>query len=397
MRIGSSPQTINFYCKQIQKEIGRYEDEILYWARRPDGVVCVAPPGNASASNSYNAILVFLVGNTLVIKPPLREPISTIFLWKEVVNKALIKNNVPNGTLNIILGNSQTIINEWLDSPYVNDIVYFGNSKKGLEIGAKIFQSGKKPILELSGNDLFLVWKDVDINKATDSLLDCFLGSTQICMVPKIAIIHQDIYEVFTEEFLEKVKKLKISLPSDPATILSPVVKIPEYIEFLNDALEKGAKVIYGGQRVNSNNEEDKNGLFIRPTLLQIDECEKTLDMKCLNEEIFFPLLPMIKVNGSDEKIFSKMIKLAGDHQYGLRMSIWIKSSKYLRKFVKFLDNCGILRINIRHVGFSFYLSTHGGTRRSGGPFGEMNYFWHKTSHLQGVCRSVYKQGRSVK
>jgi len=391
MKIGSSPETINFYYKQIQKEIGRCGNEILYLVRKPDGVVCVNPPGNASASNSYNAILAFLTGNTLVIKPPLREPISTIFLWKEIVNEALVKNRAPKGTLNIVLGNSQVIMNEWLSNPHVNDIIYFGNSKKGLEIGARIYQAEKKPILELSGNDLLIVWKDANLEKASDSLLECFFGSTQICMVPKIAIIHQDIYEEFLKNFLEKVKKIKISLPSDPETILSPVVKIPEFFDFLNDALEKEAELISGGKRVNHCNEEDENSAYIQPTLLKIQNYEKALEMKCLKEEIFFPLLPLIKISGTDEAIFERMIYLINNHGYGLRASLWVSSAKYLRKFAKQLDNCGILRINSRHVGFSYYLSTHGGVKKSGGPFGEMNYFWQKTSHLQGISRIVTK------
>lgn len=396
MRIGSSPETINFYCKQVQKEIGRYDNEILYWVRRPDGVVCVSPPGNAAASNSYNAILVFLTGNTLIIKPPLRKPISTIFLWKEVVNKALTRNMVPSGTLNIVLGNSQFMMNEWLVSPHVNDIIYFGDSKKGLEIGVKVFQAGKKPVLELSGNDLLLAFKDADINKAADSLLDCFLGSTQICMVPKIALIHQDIYEVFMSNFLDKVRKIRVSLPSDPDTILSPVVKISEYFDFLNDALGKGAKLVCGGQRVNQRNEEDGNSIFIRPAVLRIDNCEAISEMKCLKEEIFFPLLPLVRISGSDEDIFEKMAGIVNVHGFGLRVSLWISSAKYLRKFAKQLDGCGMLRINSRHVGFSYYLSTHGGIKKSGGPFGEMNYFWQKTSHLQGVSRSIAKKTTKI-
>jgi acyl-CoA reductase-like NAD-dependent aldehyde dehydrogenase len=349
----------------------------------------LSPPGNAAASNSYLASYVFIVGNTLVIKPPFRDPLSTIFLWKEVINEALLRNNAPAGTLNIVTGNSKIIMNEWLTSPHVNDIIYFGDSKKGLEIGSKAFQVGKKPILELSGNDLFLVWKDADINKASDSLLECFLGSTQICMVPKIALIHQDIYESFVGKFLKKVRDLKVSLPSNPLTVLSPVTKIQDFFEFLNDASEKGAKLIYGGQRVNHNDEEDKNGIFIRPALLQIDGCERVLEMKCIKEEIFFPLLPLIKIYGDDEDILEKMVYLASSHEYGLRISLWVSSAKYLRKFAKQLDNCGLLRINSRHVGFSCYLSSHGGIRKSGGPFGEMNYIWQKTSHLQGITRTT--------
>jgi len=110
--------------------------------------------------------------------------------------------------------------------------------------------------------------------------------------------------------------------------------------------------------------------------------------MKCLKEEIFFPLLPLIKISGNNEVVFERMINLVNTHGYGLRVSLWISSAKYLRKFAKQLDNCGIFRINSHHVGFSYYLSTHGGVKKSGGPFGEMNYFWQKTSHLQGVSRT---------
>jgi acyl-CoA reductase-like NAD-dependent aldehyde dehydrogenase len=188
---------------------------------------------------------------------------------------------------------------------------------------------------------------------------------------------------------LNKAKKLKISLPSDPDTVFSPVVKIPEFLEFLKDALEKGAKLIYGGQRVNHLNIEDNRGIFIRPALLEIEDHKQALQMKFIKEEIFFPFLPLIKVSGNDDSIFENMMDIANTHGYGLRASLWISSAKYLRRFAKQLDNCGIFRINSRHIGFSYYLSTHGGTRKSGGPFGEMNYFWQKTSHLQGVSRTL--------
>lgn len=392
MQKGSSPETVNFYCGLIQKEIAKVADETLYWVRKPDGVVCVSPPRNASASNSYNAILAFLTGNTLIVKPPLKDPIATMFLWREVVNEALARNNAPPGTLNIILGNSQSILNEWLASPLVNDIIYFGDSLKGLEIGTKIFQAGKKPILELSGNDLSLVWKDADIEKACDSLLDCFLGSAQICMVPKIALIHHSVYQIFLEKILEKVKLLKVSLPSDPSTILSPVSKIADFFDCLGDAVKKGSKLCYGGQRINYLNQEDKNGIYIMPSVLQVTDDIDVLDLKCFKDEIFFPLLPLVRISGDDREVFRKMADIVNKHNYGLRASLWITSDTLTRKFCKAVDNCGILRINSKHVGFSYYLSTHGGTKKSGGPFGEMNYFWQKTSHLQGISRTRLKQ-----
>ncbi len=389
MRMGTCPETIDFYFKQARHEIGRYNKEILYWSRKPDGVVCMTTPANASASDSYNGILVLVTGNTIVVRPSLGAPLSTLFLWREVVYEAIVKNNCPLGTVNLVVGNPKKIMDEWLESVYVNDIVFFGDSKRGLEIGTKIFRAGKKPILELSGNDILVVWKDGDLNKASDSLLDCFLGSTQICMVPKISLIHHKVYNDFSRTMIEKTKTIKASLPTALDTILAPVGKIKDYFDFLNDALAKGAKILYGNERINYLNCPDPEGVYLRPTLLEVPDINKAIEMRCVKEEIFFPLLPLIVVTGTDEEVFKKIIQFVNKHNYGIRTSLWISSAKYTRKFAKQLDNCGMLRINSRHIAFSPYLSTHGGTCKSGGPFGEMNYFWQKTSHLQGVSRMV--------
>jgi hypothetical protein len=64
---------------------------------------------------------------------------------------------------------------------------------------------------------------------------------------------------------------------------------------------------------------------------------------------------------------------------------VWVKSKDYIEKFSKSINNCGLLRINSRHVGFSLLIATHGGTGKSGGPFGGMNYICEKSSHLQGI------------
>ena len=385
-------ESLDLFKDELWKEIGRNENETAYWARKPDGVVCVSPPKNAAASNSMLAGFVFLGGNTLIIKPPLRSPISTIFLWKEVVNRALTENGAPPGTLNIVLGNSKEIMQEWLASPLVNDIMYFGDSTTGLEIGRKCFEHGKKPILELSGNDLLLIWKTCDLEKAIESSLDAFLGSTQICMVPKVIVIHEDIYDAFMKGFIPKVKALKYGLPSDPETCLTPVVKIDTYFEFLNDALAQGAKMVCGGERVDYKGTVVKNGSYIQPTVVTIENDTNVWNIKCVKEENFFPLLPIIKVKATgsskldkDETIFKKMVDLANANEYGLRTSVWVSAFQYVRKFIRYLDNSGLLRINSRHVDFSYYLSTHGGTGRTGGPFGEMNYVWQKTTHLQGI------------
>jgi acyl-CoA reductase-like NAD-dependent aldehyde dehydrogenase len=205
-------------------------------------------------------------------------------------------------------------------------------------------------------------------------------------MVPKVAVVHAEIFDEFSKKLLQRVKKLKVGLPSESDVCLTPVGKIKEFYEFLNDAVSKGGKLVYGGERLNYRGEEEENGVFIRPAIVLIEDFEKGKDMLCIREENFFPLLPLLKINGkSDTEIFDKMIRLANSNEYGLRTSVWVKSRFFLRKFVKQVNNSGLLRVNSRHVGFSLYLATHGGTGKTGGPFGELNYVAVKTTHLQGI------------
>jgi acyl-CoA reductase-like NAD-dependent aldehyde dehydrogenase len=386
--------SLDFYVQHLTSKIAVVDEENLYWKRKPDGVVCVSPPRNAPCSASLIAGFALLSGNTLVVKPPLQSPVSTLFLWRNVVHESLKHNQAPDGTVNLVVGNSELIVDEWLNSQLVNDLIFIGDSKTGLKIGARAYENGKKPILELSGNDMMFVWKDAPLEMAVQSLLDGFMGSTQVCMVPKKAFIHEDVFESFQDLFLSAVKNLRIGLPTDPHVTLSPVMKIPEFFEFLEEALAKGAELLCGGYRVNYKAIPDNHGQFITPTVIKVKDLSKASQMRCVNEENFFPLIPLIRVSADaraadkgtkDMAIFKKMVHVANHNEYGLRVSAWASSPFYVNKFSEQIHNSGLLRINCRHAGFSPFLATHGGTRKTGGPYGELNYVWQKTSHLQGV------------
>ena len=328
-----------------------------------------------------------------LVKPPLKIPVATIFVWKHIVGEALKENGAPDGCLNIVVGNSKTMLDEWLKNPKVNDIFFSGASKQGLEIGNKICASNKKPILELSGNDNFFVWDDCNLDKAADAAMDCFLGSTQICMVPKTLIVHEDICDRFVSILLEKVKKIQYGLPSNDKTILTPVVKMAECVKSFEDAKKNKGIVLCGGNRVDYNGNINKDGTYFQPTFVLFnDNNPNLLNIKCICEENFFPVIPIIKVSSNkdnkkdkDKDIFNKMINIADCNEYGLRASVWVKSAFYTRQFMRLIDKSGFLRINSRHIGMSMYLSSHGGVGKTGGPYGEMNFIWLKTSHMQGI------------
>jgi len=71
-------ESLDLFKNEMRKEVGRYENETLYWARKSDGVICMSPPKNAACSNSLTAGFTFLGGNTLIIKPPLKMPIDNL-------------------------------------------------------------------------------------------------------------------------------------------------------------------------------------------------------------------------------------------------------------------------------------------------------------------------------
>ena len=113
---------------------------------------------------------------------------------------------------------------------------------------------------------------------------------------------------------------------------------------------------------MNHEGKVDPNGIFITPAVIRIKDFMKAKDMRCIQEENFFPLIPLIKVSSNDIRsgksnkdmvIFNEMVKAANSNPYGLRVSVWVGSPFYLRRFVEHIDNSGLLRINSQHIGFS--------------------------------------------
>ncbi|MBK7206779.1 MAG: aldehyde dehydrogenase family protein [Elusimicrobia bacterium] len=382
-------ETLDFFSKEMSKEMKSMNGESIYLVRKPDGVVCVSPPKNAPASISLFAGFCLLPGNSLVIKPPLRVPIACTYLWSNIVQRAAKANGAPDGCINIVNGNSQSITKDWMESPLVNDIFYFGDSEKGMEIGAQAFGHGKKPILELSGNDFMVVWADAPLREAAESLVEGFLGSMQICMAPKKAIVHPAVYNRFLDIFVPMVEeKVRVGLPSDPKVYLTPVARLREFHMVLQETMAKGAKVLSGGRRLNHLGEPDARGQFAEATLVSIRDIEP-MRFECVSEENFFPLMPLVTLPSqsdlSDRLIFEWMVSVLAKNKFGLRTSVWTRSKIWASRFANEISNSGMLRINSPHLGFTPYFAPNGGPGKSGGPYGEMNFPWLKSSHLQGV------------
>lgn len=371
-----SPKCLNHFEKEMMETLAARGGETMIGIRRPHGVVCVSPPRNLS-SVAFMACLSLLAGNTLVLKPPHSMPMSSIYLWKNILGAALLANGAPKGTMNIVLGDSRLFIQEWMRSPHVKCIFYFDENDGTLN-------ASDKHILKSTG-DSMLVWKDAPLEQVTEAMLDCLRASQQNRTAQKRILIHEEIYPSFVALLLKKILKYKAEAARDTEAVLFPLAgEISEFFEILNDALQNRAILLSGGYRVNHLGEKDAEGLFIAPTALALP-IENADSARCVSEESSFPLLPILKVAGhgfnsheKDESVYNQMMSFLERAADNGRVSIWAQDSHYLRNFIDDLNFSGSLRVNSRHMN-SFP------NVPAGGLFEEMNQVWRKASRLQWI------------
>jgi acyl-CoA reductase-like NAD-dependent aldehyde dehydrogenase len=277
-------------------------------------------------------------------------------------------------------------MDEWLASPLVNDIFYFGDSAEGLRLQSECIQYGKKPVLELAGNDGVVVWCDADLALAATAITECFVGSGQLCMVPNYVLVHPDVADELVERVCQMAGRIRPGYPDDPEVLLAPVRRSERFFTLLEQSLDQGASLVCGGRRLDVDGSPSETGVFIEPTVLRIDRLAGARDLPVVRHESFFPLLPILVPPAmSDDKLVELFVDFVNGNEYGLRNSVWARDAAVVDRLVAGISNGGLLKVNDSHIGFVRYLPTHGGSGRTGGVYGEANYPVLRTSRLQGV------------
>jgi acyl-CoA reductase-like NAD-dependent aldehyde dehydrogenase len=380
-----SPESISFYADQMHTEFA-YGNRRLIVRRQPDGVVCVNPPQNAPAPSAALAVLALMAGNAVVVRAPRSIPLSTMYVLRDLVAPLLTELGAPPGTLNVVCGKPREMIDRWLRHPGVDDIFYFGGSHEGLKFQAECVALGKKPILELAGNDGVVVWHDADLPMAAEAITECFFGSGQICMVPNYVIAHPSIAEELLTLIIKAAAEIRPGFPDQPDVLLSPVRRSEKFFTLLHQALERGAQLVCGGERIELDGTVSETGVFLQPTVLRVDGLADARRVDAVRHETFFPLLPVVVPEPtSDAELLDLVVDYLNSNEYGLRNSLWCGSDEIVERFVREVSNGGLLKVNDSHIGFLPYLPTHGGTGLTSGVYGEANYPILKTSHQQGV------------
>ncbi|RIK45131.1 MAG: aldehyde dehydrogenase [Chloroflexi bacterium] len=251
-------------------------------------------------------------GNCVVLKPASYTPLSALLMVDAIHETGLL----PPGVLNLVTGPGQVVGPELCTNPLVDKIAFTGSTEVGRSVMEQAASTIKKVTLELGGKSPNIILDDADLDLAVDgSLWAVFLHNGQACESGTRLFVPAALYDAFLERLLDRAARLKVGLPEDGATDLGPLISasqlrtVEHYIEL---GLREGATPALLGRRPTE--PALANGHFITPTIFT----NVGNHMRIAQEEVFGPLLCVIKYESVDE-----VIAQANDTIYGLAAGVW--------------------------------------------------------------------------
>lgn len=287
-----------------------------------------------------------MIGNTIVLKHA-----SNVPQCAQAIEDVFREANAPKGLYtNLFVSGSN--VSKIIEDKRIQGASLTGSEKAGSSLAMTAGKYIKKSVLELGGNDPFIVLEDADIDRATDlAVYGRTVNNGQSCIASKRFIVLEPIAEEFLAKFKTKMGALKLGNPLDRETQLGPLSSeeaLKTLLDQVNKTISEGAKVEIGGKRA------DLKGAFMEPTILS----NITASMTAYKEELFGPVASFYIVKNDEEAI-----KLANDTEFGLGGSVFSKNIQRAKNIANQIDS-GMIFIN--HPTKSSTDMPFGGTKRSG-------------------------------
>ncbi|MWW23201.1 aldehyde dehydrogenase [Algibacter lectus] len=341
------------WARRIEGEIiqSDREKEHIYLHKVPIGVAVGICPWNFPFFVMARKVAASLItGNTCVIKPSSEAP-NTIMEFAELIQNI----GMAPGVLNFVCGSGRLIGNALSKSPITGIISLTGSVGAGQQIITAAAKNITKVSLELGGKAPAIVCSDANLDLAVNAIVSSkVIFSGQVCNCAERVYVQDDIYDQFVEKITKKISEVKIDdaltgVDADMSSLVSQsqIDKISEMVEF---AKKEGAEVLIGGKRAENFNK----GYFYEPTLLT----NVSQQMEIIQEEVFGPVLPIMKFNSIDEAI-----ALSNDSQFGLTSSVFSENFNNIMKITNELQ-FGETYVNREH--FEAMQGFHAGWKKSG-------------------------------
>src|ERR687887_326432 len=336
---------VRYYAEAATKVRGAYQE--LPSAFGPAyGQVIRRPMGVCAAITPYNFPLTLLgtkvapalaSGNTVVAKPAATTPLATL-----QVAEFFAEAGVPDGVLNVVTGHGSAIGDALVGHPDVRRIAFTGSTAVGRHVMEIAGPQLKRVSLELGGSDPVIVCEDADVDAAVKAvIIGRYWNAGQACLGCKRVFVHESVYDDFVAELVDRVERYE---PGDgtvkaekPRLRMGPIHTRAGRDELLAQIEDSGGDVLTGGGTGGH-----EKGFFLQPAVI----AEPRPDSRVMREEVFGPVLPVLRYRDFDDAIAR-----ANDTPYGLGSSIWTHDVRRIHRAARDID-AGMTWVNQIHYGY---------------------------------------------
>jgi acyl-CoA reductase-like NAD-dependent aldehyde dehydrogenase len=326
--------------------------------REPVGVVGLITPWNFPiAIPAWKVAPALAYGNCVVFKPADLVPGSA---W--ALTEIISRSGLPDGVFNLVMGSGFEIGDALVKHPGISAISFTGSVGVGRRIAESCVKLHKKVQLEMGGKNPQVILGDADLKQAVElSVQSAFYSTGQRCTASSRLIVTEDIHDSFVQAMKERMATLKVGDALLPETHIGPVVsqaQLEQDLSYVAIALQEGAHLAAGGERVTCHSRSGHEGYFMSPALLT----QTHSSMRINREEVFGPVASIICV-----KNYEEALSCANDTDFGLSAGIATSSLKLATHFKRHAQ-AGMVMVNLPTAGVDYHVPFGGRKGSSYGP-----------------------------
>jgi len=351
--IGYAASYLEWFAEEGKRAYGEIipangSDRRLLVMREPVGVCAAITPWNfPSAMITRKAGAALAAGCAMVFKPASQTPFSALAL-AELAERA----GIPAGVFNVVTGSAKAIGGEICANPIVRKLSFTGSTEIGSQLIAQCAPTVKKLSMELGGNAPFIVFDDADLDAAVvGAMASKYRNAGQTCVCANRLLVQDGVYDAFAEKLAIAVAQLKVGNGLEAGVTQGPLIDqaaLDKVKELVADAVDKGARVVCGGQP------HALGRTYFEPTIL----ADITPDMRMAREEIFGPVAPLFRFKDEAEAI-----RMANDTEFGLASYFYSRDVGRIFRVAEALEY-GMVGVNSGLI--STEIAPFGGVKSSG-------------------------------
>jgi alpha-ketoglutaric semialdehyde dehydrogenase len=338
----------------------------------PIGIVAAICPWNFPVVTPVRKIAPAVAfGNTVVFKPSSLTPWSAVY-----VMQLLAKAGLPAGVVNLVTGRGSIVGDAIVGDARVRGVTFTGSTEIGTHIYERVARRLSRVQLELGGKNPAVVIDHTDLDGAAREIVAAaFLCSGQRCTALSRVIVSEEQADALVDRILVHVGRIKVGDGQDPATTMGPLVskgQLQSVDRYVRQGIESGCALLAGGKALAE--EPERQGYFYAPTVFD----RVRPDSPLATDEIFGPVLPVLRVRDLDEAI-----SIANGTRFGLAASVFTSRLSYIHEFTSRVQ-AGMIHVN------------HGTASQAHVPFGGVKDSGQGAYSIGPTVREFYTNAKAI-